>query len=215
MDATTSGPTPLDAEQKEGRSQNSLVDTLPPLKRWLSSKKQRGRFHSLPLHSKPLEKNQMANPKNTKLFVAASHSNAVAIVTDTAEIGPMDGIPGNPIGLKFATVRGKGTGGQFVPVDQLPAFIEALSHYADPANLVGADAATDVVSTLRATIGYDDSVEVADGEEFPVTFRVSSGKGQKPTRLMQSEIGPVCELLTSWLPMINQRAASLAKAAKK
>lgn len=127
-----------------------------------------------------------------KLFHSESTMSAVDNARQTIEVGMNDdGVPT----VKFALARGKGTGSQEIPVAEFAAFIEALSGYAE-GGLNRTQKQLSPVDTLHATITLT--------EEERISFRVSSGKGAKPTSLLPAEIGGVVAFLREVTPMIER-----------
>jgi hypothetical protein len=129
-----------------------------------------------------------------KLFQSTVNASAVAVARESIEVGIND--DGVPV-VKFALARGKGTGAQEVPVADLPAFIDALSGYAE--NGINKSAkALSTVDMLHATI--------CTTEEDRVSFRIGTGKGAKPTNLAPEEMGGVVAFLREVLPTVQSAA---------
>jgi len=137
-----------------------------------------------------------------KLFASAVNSSALAVVRDTIEVVVNDA--GTTV-VKFALARGKGTGAQEVPVEDLPAFIEALSGYAT--NGINKSAKVfSAVDTLHATITMNENDRIA--------FRIGTGKGAKPTHLAPEELQGVVSFLRETLPTVQKAAAAVNKKGK-
>jgi len=134
-----------------------------------------------------------------KLFASAVNTSALAVARDTIEVGLND--DGIAV-VKVAFARGKGTGSQEIPVADLPAFIEALSGYAE--NGINKSAKVfSPVDMLHATIAMN--------EDDRVQFRVGTGKGAKPTHLAPTEMNEVVDFLRGVLPQIEKAAKSVKK----
>ena len=137
-----------------------------------------------------------------KLFVDTAAASALVTVRESIEVGMNeDGVTV----VKFALARGKGTGAQEVPVEDLPAFIEALSGYADN----GINKSSKVFSTvdmLHATITMNENDRIA--------FRIGTGKGAKPTHLAPEELPGVVSFLRDTLPAVQKAAAAVSKKGK-
>ena len=129
-----------------------------------------------------------------KLFVSAVNSSALAVARDTIEVGVNEA--GTTV-VKVAFVRGKGTGAQEIPVADLPAVIEALSGYAEN-GLNRSAKVFSPVDMLHATIGLN--------EDDRIQFRVSSGKGAKPTHLATEELPGIVAFLRENLSVIQAAA---------
>jgi hypothetical protein len=134
-----------------------------------------------------------------KLFASAVNTSALAVARDTIEVGLND--DGIAV-VKVAFARGKGTGSQEIPVADLPAFIEALSGYAE--NGINKSAKVfSPVDMLHATIAMN--------EDDRVQFRVGTGKGAKPTHLAPTEMNEVVDFLRGVLPQVEKAAKSVKK----
>ena len=132
-----------------------------------------------------------------KLFVSTVSASALAIARDSIEVGVNDA--GIAV-VKVAFARGKGTGAQEIPVADMPSVIEALAGYAEN----GLNRSVKVfspVDMLHATIGLN--------EDDRITFRVSSGKGAKPTNLATDELSQVVTFLREVLPTVQAAAKKL------
>lgn len=118
-------------------------------------------------------------------------------------------------GVQFTcTDDGRGTGGQFVPLDRLEDFCNSLEKYADPESLKGKSAATDAVTVMEATMAYVDE-DVAPGQNIRVAFRTQLGQGQKPTRVNQTEIPAIVEYLRGQIAPSQAAVAKVVAAKKK
>ena len=97
--------------------------------------------------------------------------------------------------------RGKGSGTQEVPVEELPQFIEALAGLSD-----GVTSATEgripAADMVRRTAHMDDDTGM-------ISFRCNSGKGAKPATVNPSEIQSLVDILTGALPQIEAAARKL------
>jgi hypothetical protein len=134
-----------------------------------------------------------------KLFASAVNSSALAVARDTIEVGVNDA--GTTV-VKVAFARGKGTGSQEIPVADLPAVIDALSGYAEN-GLNRSAKVFSPVDMLHATIGLN--------EDDRIQFRVSSGKGAKPTNLTTEELPGIVAFLRENLSVIQTAANKLKK----
>lgn len=132
-----------------------------------------------------------------KLFVSAVNSSALAVARDSIEVGVNDA--GVAV-VKVAFARGKGTGSQEIPVADMPAVIEALSGYAEN-GLNRSAKVFSPVDMLHATIGLN--------EDDRIQFRVSSGKGAKPTNLTTEELPGIVAFLREVLPAVEAAAKKL------
>lgn len=132
-----------------------------------------------------------------KLFSSESTTSAVDTARQTIEVGLNEA--GVPV-VKFSLARGKGTGSQEIPVAEFAGFIEALSGYAEH-GLNRTQKALSVTDTLHATISLT--------EENRVSFRVSSGKGAKPTSMSPDEMTEVVGFLREVTPMIQKATKNL------
>jgi hypothetical protein len=134
-----------------------------------------------------------------KLFVNTTAASAVATARDSIEVGLNDA--GVPV-VRFALARGKGTGAQEVPVEDLPAFIEALNGYA--VNGLNRTAkALSTVDMLHATIAMNDDDRIA--------FRIGTGKGAKPTNMAPEELPGVVAFLNEVSPVVIAAAKKIKK----
>jgi len=134
-----------------------------------------------------------------KLFASSVNTSALATARESIEVGMND--DGIPV-VRFALARGKGTGAQEVPVADLPAFIDALSGYAD--NGINKTAKTfSPVDMLHATIAMN--------EDDRIQFRVGTGKGAKPTHLAPTEMNEVVSFLRDVLPQVEKAAKSVKR----
>lgn len=115
--------------------------------------------------------------------------------------------------VRFVVNTGRGTGGQVVPLDQMPEFIAAFREYSDPSRLQSVAGAQDAVSVMRNTIAFKEET-LAPGQPALVSFRTNGDKGQKPATLDIEEIAPVCDALESYLPAL-QAAADRYRAEQK
>jgi hypothetical protein len=137
-----------------------------------------------------------------KLFVDSTAPAALQTARDSIEVGLND--DGVTV-VKFALARGKGTGAQEVPVEDLPAFIEALSGYAE--NGINKSAKIfSAVDMLHATITMNENDRIA--------FRIGTGKGAKPTHLAPEELQGVVSFLRDNLPTIQKAAVAVTKKGK-
>jgi hypothetical protein len=137
-----------------------------------------------------------------KLFVDSTAPAALQTARDSIEVGLND--DGVTV-VKFALARGKGTGAQEVPVEDLPAFIEALSGYAE--NGINKSAKIfSAVDMLHATITMNENDRIA--------FRIGTGKGAKPTHLAPEELSGVVSFLRDNLPTIQKAAVAVTKKGK-
>lgn len=132
-----------------------------------------------------------------KLFVSAVNSSALAVARDSIEVGVNES--GVTV-VKVAFARGKGTGSQEIPVADLPAVIDALNGYAEN-GLNRSAKVFSPVDMLHATIGLN--------EDDRIQFRVSSGKGAKPTNLTTEELPGIVAFLRETLPAIQAAAKKL------
>jgi hypothetical protein len=129
-----------------------------------------------------------------KLFVNTAAASALVTARESIEVGVND--DGVTV-VKFALARGKGTGAQEVPVADLPAFIEALSGYAE--NGINKSAkALSTVDMLHATITMN--------EDDRIAFRIGTGKGAKPTNLAPDELPAIVSFLRETLPAVQAAA---------
>jgi len=129
-----------------------------------------------------------------KLFVNTAAASALVTARESIEVGVND--DGVTV-VKVAFVRGKGTGAQEIPVADLPAFIEALSGYAE--NGINKSAkALSTVDMLHATITMN--------EDDRIAFRIGTGKGAKPTHLAPEELAGVVSFLRDSLPAVQAAA---------
>jgi len=134
-----------------------------------------------------------------KLFASSVNTSALATARESIEVGMND--DGIPV-VRFALARGKGTGAQEIPVADLPAFIDALSGYAD--NGINKTAKTfSPVDMLHATIAMN--------EDDRIQFRVGTGKGAKPTHLAPTEMNEVVSFLRDVLPQVEKAAKSVKR----
>ena len=132
-----------------------------------------------------------------KLFISAVNSSALAIARDSIEVGINEA--GTPV-VRVAFARGKGTGSQEIPVSDIPAVIDALSGYAE--NGINKSAKVfSPVDMLHATIGLN--------EDDRIQFRVSSGKGAKPTNLATEELPGIVAFLREVLPTVQAAAKKI------
>jgi len=137
-----------------------------------------------------------------KLFADNTAPAALQTARDSIEVGLND--DGVTV-VKFALARGKGTGAQEVPVEDLPAFIEALSGYAE--NGINKSAKVfSAVDMLHATITMNENDRIA--------FRIGTGKGAKPTHLAPEELQGVVSFLRETLPTIQKAAVAVNKKGK-
>lgn len=136
---------------------------------------------------------------SNKLFASSVNTSALHVARETIEVGVNEA--GIPV-VRVAFARGKGTGSQEIPVSELSAIIDALQSYADN----GLNRSSKVFSAadmLHATISV--------AEESRVSFRLSSGKGAKPTNLSQDELGDVVSFLREVQPMVEAAASKIKK----
>lgn len=142
-----------------------------------------------------------------------AHRSATEIAASSFQLGTNDA---GVIGVQFTTTDdGRGTGGQFIPLDDLDNFCDVLEGFADPASLTGKVAASNPVEIMRATMAYVDE-EIGPNDPVRVSFRTAVGQGMKPTRLPQNEIPAVVEFLRSRIePARAAVALALAAKAKK
>lgn len=134
-----------------------------------------------------------------KLFTNTTAPSAVATARDSIEVGLNDA--GVPV-VRFALARGKGTGAQEIPVEDLPAFIEALNGYA--VNGLNRTAkALSTVDMLHATISMNDDDRIA--------FRIGTGKGAKPTNMGPDELPGVVAFLNEVSPVVIAAAKKIKK----
>ena len=97
--------------------------------------------------------------------------------------------------------RGKGSGTQEVPVEELPAFIEALAGLSDGVHK-SSEGRVPADEMVRRTASFDD-------ESGLISFRCNSGKGAKPATVNPSEIASLVEILRGALPQIEAAAKKL------
>lgn len=147
--------------------------------------------------------------------VGAAHArSSLDIVTESYGLARTEG--SNPVyGFSFTgTDDGRGTGGQFIPLDDAEAFCDMLEGFAEPESLNRAGASTNPVEIARATM---ELVEEKEGTPATaparVAFRTQLGQGQKPTRIVQSEIPAVVAYLRSRIA--SSRAVVAGILAKK
>jgi len=137
-----------------------------------------------------------------------SHRSSLDIVQESYGLGFNPDT--NQYGFQFTgTDDGRGTGGQFIPLDDAEAFCDMLEGFAEPDSLNRGAASTNPVEVARATM---ELVEEKEGTPANaparVAFRTQLGQGQKPTRIVQAEIPAVVAFLRS---QIEPSRATVAK----
>jgi len=123
----------------------------------------------------------------------------------------------NQYGFQFTgTDDGRGTGGQFIPLDDAEAFCDMLESFAEPDSLNRAGGPTNPVEIARATM---ELVEEKEGTPANaparVAFRTQLGQGQKPTRIVQAEIPAVVAYLRSRIESSRATVAQVVAKGKK
>lgn len=118
-------------------------------------------------------------------------------------------------GFQFTgTDDGRGTGSQFIPLDDAEAFCDMLEGFAEPESLNRGAASTNPVEVARATM---ELVEEKEGTPATaparVAFRTQLGQGQKPTRIVQQEIPAIVQYLRGRIE--SSRATVAQVVAKK
>jgi hypothetical protein len=136
---------------------------------------------------------------SNKLFASSTVASALSTARESIEVGTNDD---GVIVVRFALARGKGTGAQEIPVADLPAFIEALAHYAENGIHKSAKSLSPV-DMLHATI--------SNTEDDRISFRVGTGKGAKPTNLAPEEMGAVVSFLRDSIPAVQDAARKVKK----
>jgi hypothetical protein len=144
----------------------------------------------------------------------AHQRSSLDIVQESFQLAKTDSQ--NPVfGFTFTgTDDGRGTGSQFIPLDDAEAFCDMLEGYADPDSLNGVEASANPVEVARNTMEL-----VQEKEGTPanaparVAFRTARGQGMKPTRIVQSEIPAVVAYLRSRIA--SSRAVVAGILAKK
>jgi hypothetical protein len=103
--------------------------------------------------------------------------------------------------ISFITNRGKGSGAQSIPVEELQDAVSALREIAD-------NGITEVGEAGRIPAGQmiRQTAEVDDGF---ITFRVSGGKGSKPARIPVGEFSAWVSNLETTVPVIQERVKNL------
>ena len=116
--------------------------------------------------------------------------------------------------LAYSTGEGRGTGSENVPLDELPEYIEALSHYVQN----GIDA------VVQSEQGYQPSFEVirdsirkieSDNEDDRVSFRSRTGKGAKPQTFDLARFEDIVTVLNAVLPQVEDLQVKFAEAKAK
>lgn len=120
-----------------------------------------------------------------KLFNTVKHTNAVTKARETADL-LIDEESGEHI-LSVAFCGGKGTGAQQINVSRFNDFVAALSHYAENGVQKAAKPDMNEIDILHSSIGIDD--------EGMISFRTSSGRGAKPTRISPDQLSNVVAYL--------------------
>jgi hypothetical protein len=105
--------------------------------------------------------------------------------------------------VSFAMNRGKGSGAQVIPVDQLPDYIDALDHFARNGVEETVEQNYSAAETVRRTIALE--------EDGTLSFRARSGKGAKPARIAPDQLSSVTALLREVSPRIEAGAKKLAR----
>jgi hypothetical protein len=103
--------------------------------------------------------------------------------------------------ISFITNRGKGSGAQSIPVNELQDAVSALREIADNGiPEVGEAGRIPAAQMIRQTAEYDEGF---------ITFRVSGGKGSKPARIPASQFPEWVSNLESTVPVIQERVKNL------
>lgn len=135
------------------------------------------------------------------VFRSPSNSDAVKITRDSLGVAVReDGVP--VVVFRTAAV-GDGGGQQQVPVDEFPAFIEALESYHN-----GVERADDAPKS--AVDALHDSIATVAGDESVVTFKLSGARGSKSTKIAIADIRGVASMMRGFVPRVNEIVAQLS-----
>ena len=136
----------------------------------------------------------------SNIFESERNESAVQTIKETMKVFAAD--DGTPM-VSFATNRGKGSGAQVMSVSDFGDYVGAVAHYAT--NGIEDIPTQDNLSpaeTVHHTISMSD-----DGL---VSFRVRSGKGAKPAKILAADFSEVAELLASTVDAVEGAAARLS-----
>lgn len=138
----------------------------------------------------------------TAIFQSENNESAPQTVRQTMSVSLDD--DGTPV-VTFATNRGKGSGGQTVPVSEYQEVVETLVDYAENGIPEGAAEEYSPAETIRRTIRVEDGL---------VSFRTRSGKGSKPAKIPAAQFIEVAQLLASTMAPVTAAGEQLSPAAE-
>jgi hypothetical protein len=136
----------------------------------------------------------------SNIFESEINQSAVQTIKETMKVFAAD--DGTPM-VSFATNKGKGSGAQVMAVADFGEYVGAVSHYAQ--NGIEEIPTQDNLSpaeTVHQTISLSD--------EGLVSFRVRSGKGAKPAKILAGDFSEVAELLAGTVEAVEGAASRLS-----
>lgn len=116
-------------------------------------------------------------------------------------------------GFQFtATDDGRGTGSQFIPLDDAEDFCNMLESFEDISSLRERTVSGNPVEIARATMAL--VVDKDGNEDGRVSFRTANGQGMKPTRLNHAEIPAIVAHIRGRLESSRATVAQVVAKAK-
>ena len=131
--------------------------------------------------------------------IFANNESPAAILRQTMAVSLSD--DGTPI-VSFSVNRGKGSGGQSLPVSEFAEYIKVLEEVLESGIPEAAEVEMTAAEMVRHTIRNDDGM---------VSFRVRGGKGAKPAKVPASDLAEVVGLLRSTVDAVESAATTLVK----
>lgn len=131
-----------------------------------------------------------------KLFNTAKNTDAVTKARETANLSFDEEVGEHTLSIAFC--GGKGTGAQVVRASLFDEFVNTLAHYAENGVPKASRPEMNEVDILRASIQVE--------EDGLISFRTTSGRGAKPTRIHPDQLQGVVNYLR------NEVAPTLEKA---
>ena len=131
------------------------------------------------------------------LFRNQEATSVVSEIKGSIGLQTVDGVPC----LLFVTNRGKGSGHQVIPLNQLGDVIETLRGFAsDGLPEASDDNDIPVSDVIRRTITMEDGI---------VSFRCRNGKGAKPARVPVDQFAEMVAYLVELQPAIEAASKNL------
>ena len=136
-----------------------------------------------------------------KLFNTAKNTDAVTKARETANLS-FDEETGEHT-LSIAFCGGKGTGAQVVRASLFNEFVDALAHYAENGVPKSPRPEMNEVQILHSSIAME--------EDGLISFRTTSGRGAKPTRIHPDQLQSVVKYLRDEVAPTLEKAMDIAE----